>query len=455
MRTVFVLCAQVQYHIQYSEATCVLWRLCLSVIAVLILRVDIAFSSKPSPTVRITGGVNNGGCAGAVCVMPRKRSTAACDGSSAVRADLSKKEKKRGRLSGERQSNHAEAKQLRDEEGDEDESLEGENYDHEEEEEEEVTMDRDGRVAFEGRIDFGFCSYISAVDVQGHKKMSDLLIADCEAAFIEGGISFWVGADQSGRCGLEELALLIFKHHTRHADFDAKRSGVEWWVQVRRGDDGTRALRSRVAGRSIGMHWDKDEDLVDAQVLASARFLHRVSRMLSLADLPPRAPSGRGSTSTRTSPPSHTCQAPARRPWSWTSVVPPSTPRYSYAPAASITVTPVCLVIHPSSRPPDPLDYRLLAPSRVHHLCDADVTRRPCAPIVATRVQVAQVFGPIAQGWLSLPAAGKHVSFDGALLHGAPDDLAPLAPSALRLTFLANVWLNYRPSSLEVGARLT
>jgi hypothetical protein len=31
---------------------------------------------------------------------------------------------------------------------------------------------------------------------------------------------------------MQELALLIFKHHTARATFDAKRSGVEWWVQV-------------------------------------------------------------------------------------------------------------------------------------------------------------------------------------------------------------------------------
>lgn len=29
---------------------------------------------------------------------------------------------------------------------------------------------------------------------------------------------------------------MIFKHHTRHAHFDPRKSGVEWWVQVRCGE---------------------------------------------------------------------------------------------------------------------------------------------------------------------------------------------------------------------------
>ena len=38
-----------------------------------------------------------------------------------------------------------------------------------------------------------------------------MLIGDCETAFVDGGISFWVDAGQTARCGLEELALKIFK----------------------------------------------------------------------------------------------------------------------------------------------------------------------------------------------------------------------------------------------------
>ncbi|KAJ0389301.1 hypothetical protein ATCC90586_011781 [Pythium insidiosum] len=79
--------------------------------------------------------------------------------------------------------------------------------------------------------------------------------------------------------------------------------------------------------------------------------------------------------------------------------------------------------------------------------------------------------GEIAKGYLSRPMLGKHISFDGRLLHGAPGDLAdmfaserevPAGPAgaaaaavgskrkdvpsmARRVTFLVNVWLNHKP----------
>lgn len=62
---------------------------------------------------------------------------------------------------------------------------------------------------------------------------------------------------------------------------------------------------------------------------------------------------------------------------------------------------------------------------------------------------VPEAFGDIDQAWLSYPLARKHMSFDGRLLHGAPHVLAALCASDVRVTFLANIWLNYHPSGLE------
>eukprot|EP00445_Apocalathium_hangoei_P026085 CAMPEP_0203914674 /NCGR_PEP_ID=MMETSP0359-20131031/55538_1 /ASSEMBLY_ACC=CAM_ASM_000338 /TAXON_ID=268821 /ORGANISM="Scrippsiella Hangoei, Strain SHTV-5" /LENGTH=338 /DNA_ID=CAMNT_0050841027 /DNA_START=50 /DNA_END=1063 /DNA_ORIENTATION=- len=66
---------------------------------------------------------------------------------------------------------------------------------------------------------------------------------------------------------------------------------------------------------------------------------------------------------------------------------------------------------------------------------------------------------PVAH-W-SAPSIGKHVSFDGRWLHGAPADLAPEvaqggasaakgegAFAGKRFTFLVNIWLNHRPRSV-------
>jgi len=49
------------------------------------------------------------------------------------------------------------------------------------------------------------------------------------------------------------------------------------------------------------------------------------------------------------------------------------------------------------------------------------------------------------------PRVGRHLSFDGRWLHGAPACLRP-APAAKpyeRITFLVNVWINHRPAGSE------
>jgi len=69
------------------------------------------------------------------------------------------------------------------------------------------------------------------------------------------------------------------------------------------------------------------------------------------------------------------------------------------------------------------------------------------------------VAGDVSRGWLSGPALGKHISFDGRWLHGAPTALRDAfqgkerskgkrkrgQEAGRRVTFLVNVWLNHRP----------
>jgi hypothetical protein len=79
----------------------------------------------------------------------------------------------------------------------------------------------------------------------------------------------------------------------------------------------------------------------------------------------------------------------------------------------------------------------------------------------------------IEQGWLSGPRMGKHIAFDGRLLHGAPATFFPglalqddvkqpaakkqkteqqqesIVPPNQRITFLVNVWLNHCPLDAE------
>lgn len=83
--------------------------------------------------------------------------------------------------------------------------------------------------------------------------------------------------------------------------------------------------------------------------------------------------------------------------------------------------------------------------------------------------------GDINKAWLSHPSFGKHVAFDGRLLHGAPGEYFPAADSTAkssepkakrakvdqdfnngkvfsgkRITFLVNIWLNHCPIDAEI-----
>ena len=54
----------------------------------------------------------------------------------------------------------------------------------------------------------------------------------------------------------------------------------------------------------------------------------------------------------------------------------------------------------------------------------------------------AYIESDIDQACLSWPAVGKHVSFDGRLLHAAP---VKDSQKRVRTTFLVNIWLNHKP----------
>lgn len=67
--------------------------------------------------------------------------------------------------------------------------------------------------------------------------------------------------------------------------------------------------------------------------------------------------------------------------------------------------------------------------------------------------------GEIGECFVSRPRVGKHISFDGRLLHAAPAELRPLwrgrgttsttTKGRKRVSFLVNVWLNHKPRYAE------
>ena len=81
--------------------------------------------------------------------------------------------------------------------------------------------------------------------------------------------------------------------------------------------------------------------------------------------------------------------------------------------------------------------------------------------------------GSVNKGWLSHPSFGKHIAFDGRLLHGGPGEYFPAVTTKLvnppeepkakklkveeiatdlsgkRITFMVNIWLNHCPLESE------
>jgi hypothetical protein len=92
------------------------------------------------------------------------------------------------------------------------------------------------------------------------------------------------------------------------------------------------------------------------------------------------------------------------------------------------------------------------------------VSTAPAQPTIILPITINDPVGlPIFDYILSYPRVGKHINFDGRLLHGAPS--VPLFspppgqthPSATdgsrqfnkRITFLVNVWLNHHPAGVQ------
>ena len=68
---------------------------------------------------------------------------------------------------------------------------------------------------------------------------------------------------------------------------------------------------------------------------------------------------------------------------------------------------------------------------------------------------VPEAFGPIPEGWLSYPLAGKHMSFDGRLLHGAPHELGEVLTLLNLLALLIYLLYWYNSTKLPILTQKT
>lgn len=71
-----------------------------------------------------------------------------------------------------------------------------------------------------------------------------------------------------------------------------------------------------------------------------------------------------------------------------------------------------------------------------------------CAPNEWDRLDIR--YGNVNAACMSPTEAGSHFAFDGRFLHGVSDDIERMhSPEEERVTFLANIWLNYIPIDAE------
>ena len=263
---------------------------------------------------------------------------------------------------------------------------------------------------------YPFASFPSSLKVQSAFRQK--FLSDCERAFTardkedgaaySAGATFFVPAQMTPRCALEELALDIFKAHTKGLKegehYDPERSGAEWWTLVLESGDNNAAAAKKGNDEDsdedeeddeVGMHFDADYGL-EAQ-LPNYMLHPRVATITYLSD----------------------CGVPT-------------------------------LILDKVSPPPNDASKKSLN-------------------------------GDVSTGWISHPQFGKHVAFDGRLLHGAPGTFFPAQvreganstdskrrkldyrPDYLggglaqtdptpgkRVTFLVNIWLNHCPIDAEI-----
>lgn len=218
--------------------------------------------------------------------------------------------------------------------------------------------------------------------------------------------TFWMPAEgMEPRSILEQCALEVFKHHVKDGvAFDPKTSGAEWWCQIRPSppagrysllpDDKMKGIDQDPNGEEddlestgICFHWDKDEDLRLA--MGGNLYVHpHISTVTYLSD---------------------------------------------------------------SGAPTMALNYRVNT---------------------FTGEYVSPADTESVDAYLSWPKKGKHLSFDGRYLHAAPSNFMErgafeeqtkvseevkdeserkrLLRRQRRVTFLVNVWLNYKPFNVDV-----
>lgn len=257
----------------------------------------------------------------------------------------------------------------------------------------------------ENGIDYGFKAQMTNLIELSESESLDEILLDCE---ISDNLimprTYWMPADGTkARCTLEQFALDIFHRHVPESgfDYDRESSGAEWWCQLR---------PSPVMGRHNAVRSsEQDCDGGDGDTVEDP-FTNGISF--------------------------HVDKDEELR-----------------------ILTGGSMYIHPHI-------------STITYLTDLG------SPTLIMDCQVHPLTGEwivpdvSVEGFVSWPSVGKHTSFDGRYLHAAPPDLMGERDAFRkqlewaskncdgnskkesrrhrRVTFLVNVWLNYKPYNVNI-----
>jgi len=274
-------------------------------------------------------------------------------------------------------------------------------------------------------------------------KFMDELLFDCEIADCAlMPRTFWLPAKGTKpRCALEQCALEVFHHHVKPGFvYDEERSGCEWWVQIR---------PSPPAGRYSMLC---THDTTPSNHLTAADKKHK--------------PVVEGATSTTKTTDTKENHTP--------------TNDEQTAKLADLERKGICFHWDKDE------ELRLLMGGKMYihpHISTVSYLTFCGAPTMALNFRINPLTGEfispptqdIVESFISWPKLGKHLSFDGRYLHAAPYDLmedeafntqcdatedldgivdgkerSRLLRRHRRVTFLVNIWLNYKPLNVNL-----
>lgn len=270
------------------------------------------------------------------------------------------------------------------------------------------------------------------------------------------------------RCSLEQCALEIFHHHVKKGHvYDPATSGAEWWVQIRPSPPAGRYKLLVQDAAKIEKHKDDDNNNNDDTKRNNCESNTALKSSTLIK------------TTTAAAATTHSNEAKEDE--------------------DDITRNGICFHWDKDE------DLRLLMDGKMYihpHISTVTYFSNIGAPTMALNYRVNPFTGEYilptndddndddqgdVEGFISWPNKGKHLSFDGRYLHAAPSDFMPkgmfenqiklpndndieqknrlpndteqcdekiskniLQRRSRRVTFLVNVWLNYKPFNVNV-----